>query len=139
MIEDQPIRFYAVSYGRHGDYCEYYILATSPEDALRQFLRSEYPFYSVVGTVWEADFDDNGLIRKSKELYEIELPGKNGYLWAKTGLKDVDEIDEKHGIIRCLLCGCGPLNDPPTEEDKKFFLNENGKCVDCAKYKIFKP
>lgn len=138
MSSEGPIRFYAVSHGRHDDYCEYFILATSPDDALRRFMRSiEVPYYNVVGTVWEADFDGNGLLRKTTELYERELPGKNGYLWAKTGNPEVDDIDAKYGIIRCMLCGGGPDNDPYTEDDKKFFLNEHGKCSDCAKYEIF--
>lgn len=140
MSSEGPIRFYAVSHGSHDCYCEFYILATSPDDAVRRFMRSiEQPFYNVVGTVWEADLDDNGLIRKTNELYELELPGKEGYLWKKTGMKEVDEIDEKYNIIRCLLCGDHVPGDSPTPEDVKKFLNENGKCEKCAVYKIYKP
>jgi hypothetical protein len=132
-VDNAPIRFFAVSHGTHDCYEEHYVLATSPEDALRRFMKSEQPYCNVVGTVWEADLDENGIIHKTKELYEMELPGREGYLWKKTGLKEVDEIDEKYHIIRCLLCGGGP-NDG---EDDATFLNENSKCVDCAKYKIW--
>jgi hypothetical protein len=137
MSSEGPIRFYAVSHGRHDDYCEFFILATSPEDALRRYLRSDYPYYNVVGTAWEADFDPNGLLQKTKELFEVELVGKNGYLWER--MKGEEDIDAKYGIVRCLLCGMHAPGDPPTEEDKKKFLNADRKCEDCAKYKIFKP
>lgn len=135
MSEDQPVRFYAVVHGSYDDYCEFYILATSPENALRQYLKSERPFYTVVGSVWIADLDNNGIIHKIDMVFEMEIPGKHGYLWAKTGNPDIDGIDEKYGVIRCLLCGCGPNEN----ENRENFLNENGKCEDCAKFKIFKP
>lgn len=140
MSSEGPIRFYAVSHGSYDDYCEFFILATSPEDALRRYLKSEYPFYNVIGTVWEADFDPHGIIHKTKELYEIELPGREGYLWAtRPGEED---IDAKYGLYRCLLCGDtarGTGEQPPTPEQVKEFLNENKKCAECAKYKLFKP
>lgn len=141
MSSEGPIRFYAVSHGRHDDYCEFYILATSPEDALRRYLRSiEQPYCNVVATVWEADIDDCGLIRKTKQLDELEIPGRIGYLWAvRPGEED---IDAKHGLIRCLLCGWTPEGDPPySQESKDAFFDANGsrKCKECAKYKIWKP
>lgn len=140
MSSEGPIRFYAVSHGSYDDYCEFYILATSHEDALRRYLRStEQPYYNVVGTVWEADIDSCGLIRKTKELYSLELPGQKGYLWARG--PGEEDIDAKYGIVRCLLCGNsvpGEGENPPTAEDVKKFLNDDKKCAECAVYKVYK-
>lgn len=136
MSEDQPVRFYAVTYGAYDDYCEFYILATSPDNAIRQLLRSERPFYNVIGSVWEADFDKNGVIGRTDELAQYELPGKNGYLWAKTGNSEIDDIDAKYGIIRCLLCGGSATDKEIT--DNIPFLNTDNKCAECAIFKTFK-
>lgn len=125
MSEQGPIRFYAVSHGSYDDYCESFVLATTPEDALRRFIRSDPPSYNVIGTVWEADLNSHGVIRKVKELYEIEIVGTHGYLWAESKLSK--------GVICCVMCGAGPSKD----ESPTTFLDANKKCSDCAKYKIF--
>jgi hypothetical protein len=126
--EKQPIRFYAVSYGEYSDYSETFVLATSPNDALARFVRSKMGYdIAQVGTVWEADLNENGIIYKSNELYEVELPGK--YLWDPTGNAEVDKIDGDAYKYRCRLCGDFRNEDEP---DRETFLNENRKCVRCA-------
>lgn len=123
------IRFYCVSRGDYSDYSEVYILATSPNDALVRFMRSRKGGYerAEVGTISEADLDPNGLLFRSKELYNVEIPGE--YLWDPTGNSEVDKIDEHWYKYRCRLCGDYRSEDEP---DRETFLNENRKCADCA-------
>lgn len=126
-MDNQPIRFFAVCRGNYSDYSETYVLATSPNDALCRFMKSHYGRHAEIGDICEADFDANGVLRRTKELYKVELPGD--YLWDPTGDPEIDRIDKEYYKNRCRLCGdSADENDP----DKDKFLNENRKCKECA-------
>jgi hypothetical protein len=127
MLDNQPIRFFAVSFGNYSDYTETFVLATSSNDALVRFMKSRTYDTAQVGIVWEADLDANGVLYKSVELYQVELPGE--YLWDPTGFHEVDKIDADIYKYRCRLCGDFRNEGEP---DRETFLNENRKCVRCA-------
>ena len=124
---DGPIRFFAICRGNYSDYSEVFVLATSPNDALIRYMKSRYSSHAEVGEVCEADLDKNGVLRRTKELYKVELPGE--YLWDLTGNPEIDGIDQDRYKYRCRLCGDGRN---PEEPDRETFLNKDRKCPDCA-------
>jgi phage FluMu protein Com len=124
------MRFYAVSTGTYDDYRECYIQADCPHVAAVQFLKSQPLSHSEIGTVWEAAIDTNGVLRKTIELCDVELPGSRGYLWNEEYNRKFHAAAD---VICCYLCGDLPGSEPINQ-----FLNADHKCPRCAKLKQLK-
>lgn len=118
------MKFYAVSTGSYDAYIEYFITATCPEEAALKFLASEFMLWNEIGTIWDAELNKHGVLHTTTELCRVELVGPKGYVW-----NEVYNREHKASSRPiCLLCGGGPLEDEGSEN----FVNEDGKCKDCA-------
>lgn len=123
---DGLLRFYCVSIGRYDDYQEIFILATSPNDAAKRFMRSQLRTHTESAMVSNGDFNDHGALRRGDDIYNVEVPGERGYLW------DSEQLLKMYpNRVVCRLCG----DMPSEEEPKDAFLNAERKCKICADLK----
>ena len=118
------MQLYSIEVGTSYDsWSQTFVKASCPEEAAIKFLKSSYPTYNEPASIYEAAFNEHGVLKNIRELCKVELQYGKGYLF-----------DHAQDVIRsiCKLCGDWP------GEGEKDFLDADGKCKICAALRIIK-